>query len=324
MTIAVLTDEADTTADRVLAELAGRSVAAVRIAPSDFPVKIAIAAGAGCGESWSGCLIDRDSGHPLLDLAAVRAVYYRRPNQFAVAEEMSVPERAFAYGEARRGFGGVLQALRKCLWVNDPVAAARCEYKPVQLAAAVACGLDIPQTLITSDPARAHCWAIELGKPIIYKPMSGVWHSDSGQPQVLYTSPVTDPADLLDPAIGQTAHMLQEQVPKDFEARAMVIGDRVLAVAIRAGSPQGQTDWRSDYDSHRYEVMQLPSEISRKLVELHRRLGLLFGAVDLICEPSGRFRFLETNQCGEWGWLAAETGLPVAAALADILQKGLS
>jgi hypothetical protein len=139
---------------------------------------------------------------------------------------------------------------------------------------------------------------------------------------VLYTSPVTDPADLLDPAIGQTAHLLQEQVPKAFEVRAMVIGEQVLAVAIHAESERGRTDWRSDYDSHRYEVIELPGDISHGLVELHRRLGLLYGAADLICEPSGRIRFLETNQCGEWGWLAAETSLPVAAALADLLQKG--
>jgi glutathione synthase/RimK-type ligase-like ATP-grasp enzyme len=258
----------------------------------------------------------------LIDLAAVRAVYYRRPNQFAMAEEMSGSEKAFAYGEARRGFGGVLQALSDCLWVNDPMAAARAEYKPVQLAAAVACGLDIPQTLITSDPVRAHDWATTLGKPIIYKPMSGVWHSDGGLPRVLYTAPVTDPGDLLDPALGQTAHLLQEQVPKAFEVRAMVIGETVLAVAIHAESVEGRMDWRSDYDCHRYEVIELPAEVSRRLVELHHRLGLLYGAVDLICEPSGRYRFLETNQCGEWGWLAAETALPVAAALADLLQRG--
>lgn len=322
MTVLVLTDEGDTTADHVLAELAGRGVPAVRIAPSDFPIRVALAARAGCGESWSGCLIDRDSGQALVDLAAVRAVYYRRPNQFAVAEEMSGPERAFAYGEARRGFGGVLQALSDCTWVNDPVAAARSEYKPVQLAAAVACGLDIPQTMITSDPARAHHWATQLGKPIVYKPMSGVWHCDGGQPRVLYTAPVTDPGGLLDPALGQTAHLLQEQVPKAYEVRAMVIGVQVLAVAIHAGSEPGRIDWRSDYDSHRYAVIELPGVVSHRLVELHRRLGLLYGAVDLICEPSGHYRFLETNQCGEWGWLAAETGLPVAAALADLLQKG--
>ncbi|HEY2577570.1 MAG TPA: ATP-grasp ribosomal peptide maturase [Streptosporangiaceae bacterium] len=322
MTVLVLTDEADTTADRVLVELAARGVPAVRVAPSDFPVRVALAAGAGPQEAWSGCLIDREQGRTLVDLTAVRSVYYRRPNQFRLAEGMSGPEKAFAYGEARRGFGGVLQALDGCLWVNDPVAAARCEYKPVQLAAAVACGLEIPETLITSDPARAHQWATMLDKPIIYKPMSGAWPGGAGTPRMLYTSPVADLADLLDPALGQTAHLLQEQVPKLFEVRAMVTGGQVLSVAIHADSEQGRIDWWSDYDCHRYEVIELPAGIRESLVQLHRRLGLVFGAADLVCEPSGRIRFLETNQCGEWGWLATETGLPVAAALAGILEEG--
>ena len=45
-------------------------------------------------------------------------------------------------------------------------------------------------------------------------------------------------------------------------------------------------------------------------------------AVDLICDRAGQWIFLETNQAGEWGWLAAETGVPVAAALADLLAEG--
>lgn len=57
-------------------------------------------------------------------------------------------------------------------------------------------------------------------------------------------------------------------------------------------------------------------------MELHARLGLVYGAVDLIIEPSGRVVFLETNQGGEFGWIAEETGLPIPAAVADLLEEG--
>ena len=50
-----------------------------------------------------------------------------------------------------------------------------------------------------------------------------------------------------------------------------------------------------------------------------RRLGLVYGAADLICDEAGNWVFLETNQSGEWGWLTAETGVPIATALADLL-----
>jgi hypothetical protein len=126
----------------------------------------------------------------------------RRPTQFKMDERMTSPERVFAYSEARYGFGGVLTALRQsgCLWVNDPLAAMRAEYKPVQLTEAARVGLNIPKTIIASDPQEAHTWAKALGRPFVYKPVGGIWHADEGQVRVVYTTPIKDLDDLLDPA----------------------------------------------------------------------------------------------------------------------------
>lgn len=274
------------------------------------------------GNVWSGTLTEIETCREIVRLSDIGSVYYRRPTQFVLAEGMSRPEQLFAYGEARRGFGGVMQALGDTLWVNDPVAAARTEYKPNQLAAATSVGLKIPKTIITNEPERAYRWARTLGRAFVYKPLAGIWHADEGEIRILYTSPVTDPGDLLDPALGRTAHLFQEQVDKEYEARALVVGEDVFTVAIDAVSEAGRTDWRSDYDALSYRVIKLPDDVSARLVALHRRLGLAFGAVDLIRDTSGQWILLETNQSGEWGWLAAETGIGVAGALADLLTQG--
>ncbi len=317
MSVLILTDAADATAGRVAAELAGRGVAVHTFDPADFPVRLTLAAQIGPGGSWSGMI----GGELAIDLAAVRAVYYRKPTQFKMPEGMSGPEKLFAYSEARRGFGGVLQALADCRWVNDPVAAARCEYKPVQLAAAAEAGLVIPPTLITSEPERAHAWASALGRPVIYKPLSGIWHADEGQIRALYTTVVEDVGDLLDPALAHTAHLFQPQIARAREARAVVAGSTVLTVAIDSTQP-GEVDWRATYGHHRYEQIELPGPVNDGLVRLHQRLGLLYGAADLILDAdTGAWTLLETNQGGAWGWLADETGLPVATALADLLQE---
>lgn len=317
MTVLVLTHDADTTADRVTAELAVRGVPVARLDQARIPMQVSLNSGIRTGSTWSGRLTD--STGQSVDLAQVRVVWHRHTRQFVVDDRMSGPEKAFAYGEARRGYGGVLAALHGCLWINDPMAAARAEYKPVQLAAATAAGLRIPDTIITNDPNAAHAWAQNLGRPVIYKPLSGVWHADEDQIRVIYTTPVTDIAALLDPAVARTAHLFQEQVSKAFEARAIIIGTKVFAVRIDAGSADARQDWRSDYDALTYTPMDLPAETTAALVALHERLGLVYGAVDLVCAPSGEFVFLETNQAGEWGWLAAATGIPVAAALADLM-----
>jgi glutathione synthase/RimK-type ligase-like ATP-grasp enzyme len=139
--------------------------------------------------------------------------------------------------------------------------------------------------------------------------------------RVTYTSPVHDLDELLDPALGKTAHLFQEQIPKAFEARVTIVGTQVFAVRIDAGSPAARRDWRSDYSALTYSRIELPPALAAGLVELHQRLGLVYGAADLICDEVGNWVF-ETNRAGEWGWLAAETGVPVAGALADLLAGG--
>jgi ATP-grasp ribosomal peptide maturase len=323
-TVLIVTDETDVVADRVAAELAGSGIQVVPIDTSDFPTRLTLSAHLASGSPrWKGTISGPDG--KVVNLANVGAIYWRRPTQFELDERMSSPERAFAYGEARRGFGGVLVALGQsnCLWVNDPLAAMRCEYKPVQLAAAARVGLSIPPTLVTSDPQAAHAWAKELNRPIVYKPMNGIWHADEGRIRALYTSPVTNVDDLLDPSLGYTAHMLQAQIPKSFEARAVIVGNQVFTVRIDSSSRQGRIDWRSDYDSLSYAAIEVPPDLEARLVLLHRELGLLYGAVDLICDVADQWYFLETNQRGEWFWLSDEAGLPIASALADLLKKGV-
>jgi hypothetical protein len=53
-------------------------------------------------------------------------------------------------------------------------------------------------------------------------------------------------------------------------------------------------------------------------------LGLAFGAVDLICTPSGEHVFLEVNPGGEWGMLERDLALPVSEAIAAALVESQS
>lgn len=316
-TVLLLSDHDDQTAGRVAAEIAGRGVPIAWVDTGDFPTRLGMTAI--CDGGWHGSLTG--DGGADVDLGDVTGVYYRRPTQFRLADGMSRPEQQFAYGEARRGFGGVIQGLAftGCRWINDPVAAARAEYKPVQLAAASRRGLHVPETVISNEPERVHAWAMALGRPIVYKPLSGVWVPEQGQVKIIYTQVIEDPAEVLDHGIELTAHLFQAWVPKSHEARAIVIGEHVYVAAIHAKSSAAHIDWRSDYDALDYEMVTLPDDVEQGLIGLHCDLGLVYGAVDLACDNEGRWWFLETNPGGEWGWLADHAGIPVAHALADAL-----
>jgi hypothetical protein len=53
------------------------------------------------------------------------------------------------------------------------------------------------------------------------------------------------------------------------------------------------------------EPYQLPEEIELKILRFMRRMGLVFGSLDMIVTPEGEYIFLEVNEQGQFLWLEA-------------------
>ncbi|HEU4434710.1 MAG TPA: hypothetical protein VFR51_15100 [Pyrinomonadaceae bacterium] len=49
--------------------------------------------------------------------------------------------------------------------------------------------------------------------------------------------------------------------------------------------------------------------------------SLNYGAIDIILTPDGKHVFIELNPCGEFFWLERSPGLPISAAIADLLLR---
>ncbi|MBZ6253600.1 ATP-grasp ribosomal peptide maturase [Streptomyces olivaceus] len=302
--------------DRIVLELETRGVDVFRMDTADFPQQLVLAGRIDQGRAWTG---DLTTKHRTVELSRVGAVYYRAPGAFRFPEGMSGPEERFAAAQARAGLGGVLSAL-ECRWVNHPTAMARAEYKPVQLAAARACGLHIPPTLLTNRPDDVRAFAAEVGGPIVCKPVASPVLIEGGQLKSVYTQRLV-PEDLEDlRGVDTTAHLFQAWAPKAYEVRLTIAGDRMLAAAIHAGSEAAHADWRSDYGSLTYTTTTVPDSVAAGVRRLMDRLQLRFGAADFIVGPEGQWTFLEVNPCGQWDWIQGATGLPIAEAIADELQ----
>ncbi|WP_327229702.1 ATP-grasp ribosomal peptide maturase [Streptomyces murinus] len=302
--------------DRVVVELENRSVEVFRMDTADFPQRLALTGRIGQEQAWAGELATE---YRTVGLSRVGAVYYRAPGAFRFPEGMSGPEERFAAAQARAGLGGVLSAL-DCRWVNHPTAMARAEYKPVQLAAAHACGLRIPATLITNRPADVQKFAAEVVGPVVCKPVSSPVLIEDGRLKSVYTRRLT-PDDLLDlRGISTTAHLFQAWVDKAYEVRLTVVGKQLFAAAIHAESDAAHEDWRSDYGSLTYTTTAVPKAVATGMLVLMERLQLRYGAADFVVGPDGRWTFLEVNPCGQWDWIAGATSLPIVEAIADELQ----
>ncbi|MEE1838110.1 ATP-grasp ribosomal peptide maturase [Streptomyces sp. SP17KL33] len=302
--------------DRVVTELTDRGVEVFRMDAADFPQRVSLAARLDGDDAWAGELA---TAHRAVDLSRVGAVYYRAPGAFQFPDGMTGPEERFAAAQARAGLGGVLSAL-DCRWVNHPTFMARAEYKPVQLDAARSRGLRIPPTLITNRPEAVREFAAAMPGPVVCKPVASPVLIEDGQLKAVYTRRLAK-EDLLDlRGIETTAHLFQAWVDKSHEVRLTVVGRRMFATEIHAGSDAAHEDWRSDYGSLTYTATGIPDDVQFGMRRLMDRLHLTYGAADFIVDPSGQWWFLEVNPCGQWDWIQGATGQPIAAAIADELQ----
>lgn len=311
-TVLILTERLDPTADLVVTALADRGVPVYRVDTADFPAALTVTSelGGPGGEGW------RTGFHsPLRSLAVtdVCGAYYRRPSAF-VFPPMSAADRQWAELEARIGLGGLLALVPN--WLNHPSRIGYAEYKPVQLALAGEAGLLVPRTLITNDPDDALRFARETG-PVVYKPFSSPVEHE-GRRMFVYTSPV-EARELVDDSIRLTAHLFQEHLEKAYEVRLTVVGEQLFAAALTARSAAGRIDWRSDYDAIEYAVTSVPDGVREGLLRMMRKLDLRFAAVDFAVTPSGEWYFLDLNPNGQWAWIEHETGLPICAAITDLL-----
>jgi ATP-grasp ribosomal peptide maturase len=312
VTVLILAPERDITADRIVGVLNERAVPVVRFDTAWFPQRAAFEAEFRDGR-WTGTLRARGRN---IALEGVRSVLYRSPSAFRFNTGLSATERRWAMSEAKFGVGGVLAAL-PVRWVNHPNRNADAAYKPWQLATAARCGLDVPETLIGNVAkavrrfaAQGEAIAKALGAPAIVE--------DGGR-KTTFTHRLSG-ADLADlRGVEHTAHQFQRWVPKAFEARVIVVGERVFAAAIHAGSAASYVDWRNDYAALRYEEIEPPMPVIAGVLAYCAALGLTYGAFDFVIRPDGGWVFLECNPGGQYGWIEDAIGAPITETIADLV-----
>ncbi len=285
----------------------------VRCDVADFPLALTLNATLG-NDAWTGA-IDTLAGS--FDLETVRSVYYRRPTSFNFPEHLTGDARVFAELEARAGLFGILASLR-CRWINSPTSEIAAAYKPIQLARAASVGLRPPASIITSDPNRAKAFISLLDGPALYKGLGRALAPDPATVPSAATRIVEE--DEIDESIGMTAHLFQEFLDKSYEVRVTVVGRRMFAVEIHAWSDAARLDWRTDYAALTYSPTSVSQRLQSRISALMHGFGLVFGALDFVVTQDGDWRFLELNPNGQWLWLAAETGLPIAEAIGNELS----
>lgn len=298
----------------------GRGGSSFRFDTDLFPTQVRLVARYGAGGAERMTLASRGGE---LDLNEVTAVWHRRVNVAGrLPREMDPQLRFASAGESRAAAMGLLASL-DVFRVDEEQRIRRAEHKPLQLRVAREVGLEVPRTLFTNDPAAVRDFAAECEGGIVTKMLSSFAVYDGrGGEQVVFTNRVRaeDLADL--EGLRLCPMTFQESVPKRLELRATVVGGRVFTASIDSGAKaRAADDWRREGAAlvGEWEHYQLPPNVEGRLLRLADEFGLNYGAADFILTPDGRHVFLEINPAGEFFWLEQRPGLPVSAALADVL-----
>ncbi len=318
--VLLLTHSADFyTVELVAESLKRRGARPFRLNTERFPASVKLSAR--LGNDRAAHLIT-DAG-ARLSAEEVRAVWARRLWTPRMDEDLDERFREMCVRESVAAFEGFLDALRDARWVNDLQREREAENKQRQLRVAAAAGLRIPRTLVTNDPAAARQFYEEIEGRMVAKLLRPLTVGMDADTDFVYTSRV-GAADLADAGTLRHSPMVfQELIPKARELRvAWVDGEAFTGALDAGGTSRGQTDWRlAAPEECRWETAELPAEVSRGLSSLMSELGLVFGAIDLICTPAGEHVFLEVNPAGEWGMLERDLNLPISDAIARALLR---
>ena len=305
------------TVDLVLQALARRGVRPVRFNTDLFPSSVKLSAPAGDARSAH---LYTEAGEQI-SAAEVRAVWGRKLWSPRMADDLDERYRSMCVGESAAALEGFLDALHDARWVNNLQRQHAAENKQRQLRLAARAGLRVPRTLVTNDPTAAREFFTETEGQTVAKLLRPLTVSMDAAQAFVYTSRVREEDLACAETLRHSPMVFQELIPKAHELRVAWVAGEAFAGALDAsGTSRAQTDWRRAAPSEcRWQKAQLPAEVLSGLEALMSELGLVFGAVDLICTPAGEHVFLEVNPSGEWGMLERDLGLPISEAIAGTL-----
>ena len=313
MTVLIVSNLADGHTLAVISELGARGARVELLDLADYPGKLTLTLAFVGGERRFQL---RRPGEGQLDLASVRAVWWRRPSEFGPPDTLRDPaHRRLALSEASTAFHGLFAAM-DALWINPPALDAAAGHKPYQLTLAQSLGLEIPQTMMTSDPEEAREFWRACDGDVIYKQfiaLPDTWSETRRLGEA--ETKVADAAIRLAPVI------FQRHVAAVADLRVTIVGDEVFAAAVDVRDLTYDVDVRMNVHA-KHVAHDLPDQVSEKLRALMRRLGLVYGAIDLRLTEDGRYVFLEINPAGQFLYVEQQTGQPITAALAAHLAAG--
>ncbi len=300
LTVLIHTQEGDVHADVVTSELRRRGHRVIRYRGDQLPE--ATTAELRFSNRRSSSIVRAGDGSFALD--QVDVVWNRRPT-WAKVPACVAPEDHRYVREQNHMLERAINVLAgDAFWINPQRAAGVADVKANQLRLAPACGLRIPDTLISNDPTAIRQFLAER-ECVIHKPLfGGIWH-EAGKLYGSFTARVTAGDLPRDELLQAAPGIFQQQKPKAYEVRAQFFGASCFAVRIDSQRiDYGEYDWRLHQHADAASAsIELPDDVYRSCRRLMKQLDLVSGGFDFIVSGDGEWTFLEVNEAGQFLFL---------------------
>ncbi len=245
----------------------------------------------------------------IYDLSKVQTIWYRRPSQSKLPLDLiALEDINFTKREWHQAIDGMMLSL-DAFFVN-PISAQKMASKPYQLEIARKVGLQIPDTLISSDPDEVEKFLKKHDHRIIHKSMT----PHKQQPIYAQKWQASDYVWLKNIKIAPT--IFQEEIVGSSDIRVTIVGQSVFAA--RVATDVDTIDSRLFPDTP-YEIWELPLDVERMLLIFMKELGLVFGCIDMRVTHENEYVFFEVNPQGQFLYIEIWTGLPISKTLAEFL-----
>lgn len=209
--------------------------------------------------------------------------------------------------------------LNDIVWVSKPSKIINARHKGLQLALANEVGFKTVDTIFTNWPHEALNFYIN--DKTIFKSIRSprIPIKDNKHSTIFTTLLKKQDLEMIN-GIKSCPGIFQRFIEKTKDIRVSVFSNNVFAVEISSQEQvYSKVDFRRGAKNLKHDIHMLPKDIVEKCLLITKKLGLNFGAIDLVLNKDNEYIFLEINPNGQWGWLEEITKLPMRRNLINIL-----
>ena len=198
-------------------------------------------------------------------------------------------------------------------WLTTIDALQAAEDRLNQLRVAESLQIEVPATMVSSDPALARSF---LGSEIVVKPIgTGAFVNEAGEPMTVHTTSLDERIANAD--FASAPFVAQKRIDVERHLRVVTFGNRASTAQLKAKS--WPLDWRQAKDAHGSWIAANEPDVEAQAVLLANEMSVGFSSQDWLIPATGPPVFIDLNPAGQWMFLPPEIATPATDYIADFL-----